>query len=195
MSDYIVFVVKMFSIYLTVEFVSRIFLGYIIKENHSISRGIIVLITFIYSLFRLHILERNDFYITRPFFFFLIVIFMGILGLMFKKTAIDQKLLFSALVFAPIIEEIICRKIILQGLDGEITFFKLSFSLIIFVLLHFNLKLEKLIFFLLAGLLLSLTQYYGNKITDTIILHSFMNLIILLTGLVWDSFHLETQKE
>ena len=152
------------------------------------------ILTFIIYLIYSNNLNSTDFTISSWMFFFLIValslltienLFLNtltssnsqLLGIL-SQYPISQ--IITILLFAPIIEEILCRKIILGDMNLENTCIALIVSTLIFAILHFQFNFFDFFLIVLYGLLLGFCYIKTESIINPIILHIFINAIQLL---------------
>ncbi|BDR56011.1 CPBP family intramembrane glutamic endopeptidase [Xylocopilactobacillus apis] len=98
-----------------------------------------------------------------------------------ESVKLNSSLIFQALIFSPIIEEIICRKVILETLnDNGYLILGIAISLSIFVILHFEKTFLGNFFFILAGILLIWVQLKTKSLINAVLIHFLINLISIL---------------
>lgn len=85
----------------------------------------------------------------------------------------------SAVLLAPIIEEIICREI---AFNSNNLFFSFILSSFIFIIFHFSYDIGSLIYFLFISSSLFLLRIQSGSILNPIVLHSLINLIVITRG-------------
>ncbi|RMC48787.1 CPBP family intramembrane glutamic endopeptidase [Lactobacillus sp. ESL0228] len=147
----------------------------------KLTRDIITLFIFIVFIFYTKTVEKHDFRISfcKLFLaFFLVFIFLMMTGN--AKQEVDPRTIFHALIFSPIIEEVISRKVVFSGLreSGHIVL-GIIFSTLLFVSLHADFSITGLIYFTIMSFALMLIQLWTNSVINSILLHSFINFVIL----------------
>ena len=85
----------------------------------------------------------------------------------------------SAILLAPIIEEIICREI---AFNSNNLFFSFILSSFLFIILHFSYDISSLIYFLFISSSLFLLRTQSASILNPIVLHSLINLVVIIRG-------------
>ena len=85
----------------------------------------------------------------------------------------------SAILLAPIIEEIICREI---AFNSNNLFFSFILSSFLFIILHFSYDISSLIYFLFISSYLFLLRTQSASILNPIVLHSLINLVVIIRG-------------
>ena len=176
------------SIYFIIELVDRavyIFLAehYYFDTKWKILRDTITLMIFLFYSYKMKILTKDDLTISfKPLILAAIIVFLFLY--IFTRRDPNQQYntvqIFRSVSFSPIIEELICRKLILSELNANgylVT--GIVISTIVFVLLHFNFSLNGIIFFLIMNFILVGLQLKTNHIINNMLLHSFSNLLIL----------------
>ncbi|MFJ7953015.1 lysostaphin resistance A-like protein [Lysinibacillus sp. NPDC096418] len=193
--------IMIFFVYLLIEVVVRsLFLN---MKNNSFNlttdtvllmRSFIIIIVFILYLLFTKNIGFTDFIISYKYLFFfsliailILIVENYILGNISSSSeealniiGINPKYrIFNILIFAPIIEEIICRKFLLGKVSEVNIWLGLIISTIIFVVLHFQFNVFNLIFISIYGLVLGLCYIKTNSVINTIILHMIINTIQL----------------
>ncbi|MGE7604359.1 CPBP family intramembrane glutamic endopeptidase [Peribacillus sp. NPDC097675] len=153
------------------------------------------ILTFIIYLFYSNNLDSTDFTISYAWMFFFIILVLSLLIIenlfLNKFTSSESELLdilkqypisqiVNILLFAPIIEEIVCRKIILGDMNLGNIWIALIVSTCIFAILHFQFNFFDFILIFIYGLLLGFCYIKTESIINPIILHIFINAIQLL---------------
>lgn len=100
-----------------------------------------------------------------------------------SRQQLEPYFYFQVLVFSPIVEELICRKIILMSFknSGHLIL-GIIISSAIFIILHFNTDIKAIIFFTTICFVFSFVQLKTNSIANVITLHFLANLIIILAS-------------
>lgn len=88
--------------------------------------------------------------------------------------------LINILVYAPVVEEILCRKVIFRELNSINYWIPLILSTLIFTALHF--QFNPIIFFLIFfyGLILGICSIKTNSVINPILIHSTVNAVQLI---------------
>ncbi|RMC24625.1 MULTISPECIES: CPBP family intramembrane glutamic endopeptidase [unclassified Lactobacillus] len=121
----------------------------------------------------------SEFHFANYFWrFFLCSFFLMMTGN--AKQEVDPRTIFHTLIFSPIIEEVISRKVVFSGLreSGHIVL-GIIFSTLLFVSLHADFSITGLIYFTIMSFALMLIQLWTNSVINSILLHSFINFVIL----------------
>jgi CAAX amino terminal protease family. len=86
-------------------------------------------------------------------------------------------LFFSAVLFGPILEEVIFRKIILTGLLSRYSPFKaIIYTSLLFGCMHYH-PIQSIVQAFFAGIILSIVFYASGKLWICILFHSFANIL------------------
>lgn len=176
------------SIYFVIELVDRAIYMFFAEHYHfgtewKMLRDTITLMLFLFYSYKTRILVKDDFVISfKPLILAAAVVFLFLY--IFTRSDPNQQYTtaqtFRAISFSPIIEELICRKLILSELnESGYLITGIIISTIVFVLLHFNFSLNGIIFFLIMNFILIGLQLKTHHIINNMLLHSFSNLVIL----------------
>ncbi|MDF7638617.1 CPBP family intramembrane metalloprotease [Lactobacillus sp. ESL0791] len=144
-------------------------------------RDIITLFIFLVFIFYTKIVTKHDFRISLgKLFFVCLLVFIFLVTTGDTKQEVNIRTIFHALIFSPIIEEVISRKVIFSGLteSGHLVL-GIILSTLLFVSLHADFSIPGLIYFSILSFALMLLQLWTNSIINSILLHSFVNFAIL----------------
>ncbi|USS90546.1 CPBP family intramembrane glutamic endopeptidase [Fructilactobacillus carniphilus] len=86
----------------------------------------------------------------------------------------------QVLIFAPIMEEVICRGVIFGNYASEQLVIATLVSTVLFVALHFSTNLIEIVEFVLISLILCYVQFKTENVLNCIVLHSLLNLSLLI---------------
>lgn len=132
------------------------------------------------------ILNKNDLILNFKIILGTFILLLGIMFFLSENTSrqqLEPYSYFQVLVFSPIVEELICRKIILMSFkNGGHLILGFIISSAIFIILHFNTDIKAIIFFTTICFVFSFVQLKTNSIANVITLHFLANLIIILAS-------------
>lgn len=166
--------------YILLEFLGRgIFNKKFFNLNayNKIIRESMIITTFVFILFMNQTLKTSDFKLSSSTLLLILIFSLFILYAIFLRQNNLLLIYFKPIFFAPIIEEIICRKLILDNINNM--FLAIIASTLVFTLLHFPTRFIQWIYFFIIGILFSLIQIKTNNLFNVILLHSIINLSIL----------------
>lgn len=151
------------------------------QEFLKILRDLFCTITLFYILNRLHIIKNISLSINHR-----LILIYGIVVILFlliltkgENSTHSIHTVISAIFLAPIIEEILCREIAYNPSYLLLSFF---ISSLIFVLLHFSFDIRSIIYFFIISSFLFFLKAQSNSVLNSILLHSLINLIIIIRG-------------
>lgn len=168
--------------YIILEFLGRgIFNKKFLNLNtyNKIIRESMIITTFVFILFMNQTLKMSDFKLSGGTLLLMLIFGIFILYVIFLRQNNLLLIYFKPIFFAPIIEEIICRKLILDNINNMLL--AISVSTLVFTLLHFPTRFIQWIYFFIIGILFSLIQIKTNNLFNVILLHSIINLSILIS--------------
>lgn len=175
--------IKFIPLYIFIELFFRIVMSHAITIHQDSSKFKIIRSTCILSVF-IFLLLLDKVLVLKDFKFSLITILLVIIAMVIAKNLFIEKsidlpiyLIVKSVIFAPIVEEIICRKIILFGVSD--LYLGIILNVAIFTLLHFSFSLQEIVDFSSIGLLLTFLQLKTKQLMNPIVVHSLINLIIL----------------
>lgn len=151
-----------------------------IKVYGQALRVLLILFSFLLVLFMNKTLTRNDFRVSNFNIILLLIFSILIIILIFSKNSIKLVIYFKAIFFAPVIEEIICRKLLLDNFNNIIL--SVIISSLIFTMFHFSFNIVQILYFFLIGVTFSFIQLETNNLLNVIALHSVINLFIVTLG-------------
>lgn len=149
-------------------------------EYNQIVREIMIIITFTLILFINKELKTSDFELSKETIFIILIFGSLIYYIIFSNQGNVLLIYFKPIFFASIIEEIICRKLILDNINNILM--AVIVSTLIFVILHFSTSIIQIIYYLIIGVLFSVIQLKTNNLSNVIFLHSIINLLIIIIG-------------
>lgn len=125
--------------------------------------------------------------------FFLILIIISVAALLLMPSLIDiianapfepdlPAEIFTAVILAPVFEEIICRGILLNIVKPHGTRFAILFTSLIFMLMHSSLGMIPA---LIGGILMARVALYYNSIYPSILVHFLHNVLLYLSNVVF----------
>ncbi len=171
-----------FSIYILFYFIfymiSSIFnASGIILENLKICRDIFITIAFLFCYTKINVSNTIKFYLDlKTIILFSIIIIVILILSKHQKETYDLHTIVSAIFISPILEELICREALFEEKYLILSFI---FSAFIFILLHFTLSYEVIIFYFIISSILFFVRKLSGSVINPIILHSLINFIII----------------
>ena len=164
-----------FGIYLVIEIVFRL----IISSNHNDLRNLLVLSSYLVFLFYFNYLSLDE---LSPFLLYIYII-LFVCGLCFLN---DNSLYVQAALFAPFVEEIICRHVLLIELSKKNVLLAVIITTVFFLLLHFPKSWKQSIFIILCSVILCGIQLKTGKIGYAIVAHGLINYCIIMASKIWN---------
>lgn len=161
--------IEIIGLYFFIEIVVR----FLFKNNYRNIRYLIVFTTFLFFLFFLHYISWKD--IATPLIYIYILLFT--IGLFFSQ---NYPLLFQAVLFAPVIEEIICRQYIFEKLSSSHLSLAFIVSIFFFLIFHFPRSWQQSLYITICGLILCLIQMKTGKVGNSIAIHGLINLCVIM---------------
>lgn len=155
--------------YFFIEIIIRL----LFQENYKGFRYLIVFTTFLLFLFYFHYLTWKD--LNSLLIYIYILLF--IVSLIFAK---NKTFLFQAALFAPVIEEIICRQYIFGKLADKNLILAFFSSILFFLIFHFSKSWQQSLYIVICGLLLCFIQMKTGKVGNAIALHGLINLCMIV---------------
>lgn len=191
--DGILSAILIFFVYLLIEIVARLSFLLIKNSGFNISidmllmlRSFTTFILFILYLFFTKKINISDFVVNYKYlsiFAFISLLLLFLENFVFTDLILDSQpskyIIFSSILVAPIIEEIICRKFILGSISQSSIWIGLILSTTIFVLLHFQFNLLDVIFLTIYGLILGVCYIKTNSVINPILIHMMINAVQL----------------
>lgn len=161
--------IQVVVIYFSLEILVRI----LIPKNKSREfRYVIVLTSFLLILYTLKLLSLFE--VLTPVFY--IVFTLSVASLLMTK----DRIFFTGCIFAPVIEEIICRKFILEEFITERFVLAIVISTVFFLVFHCTKSLAKILFIIGASLFISFIQTKTGNVGDAIAIHGLINLCLVI---------------
>lgn len=161
------------------------------KDIFRLNRNILILIFFLFFLIYTKNINLMD--ISINFKLLTFYTFMALVLLVFenlylnndteissrlKKYPVSEKI--NILLISPIVEEIICRNLILNNWDFGNIWVGLVISTMVFVLFHFQFKPVQLLLLTFYGLILGGCYISTESVMNPILIHIIINFIQLI---------------
>lgn len=174
------------TLYIILEIIGRTVFIWIPSEgklqNLKILRDLFIIGGYILTLINFGFIDRNDFTINLKFL--LPATIAMVVFLYFCTESSEKKypiyVLTEAFFMAPIAEELICRKFLLESFLPKHIILGCIASMVFFIFFHFQTNISVLIFYFIIAFLLTVTQIKTKSIINSMILHSICNIMIYI---------------
>ncbi|EAC7182296.1 CPBP family intramembrane metalloprotease [Listeria monocytogenes] len=162
-------IIEIIVIYFFIELTFRI----LFQDNYRDIRYLVVFLTFLLFMIFLNYLSWKN--VLTPLFYLYISLF--IISLLFSDSI---SLLFQAVLFAPVIEEIICRQYIFEKIANTNLMLAFIVSILFFWVFHFPYSWQQSLYIVACGVVLCIIQVKTGKVGNPIALHGLINLYMIM---------------